>query len=248
MDFEKELNRKVRSLCIILDPAHGQDVAGKRSPDGKHLEYKWSRETISAILSEVSSVKSENWTVLSPYLDEINEPGIRNRVDRYNAIAAGYDLTVVLSLHNDALNDPPKWWKGKGGFTLFTSRGETEADPICTFIGEMMNEILENEVFRFDFGLSRLEEKRDLDREVNYTVITGYNIGRKNEVKAKYAGILIENLFMDIKPDFAKLQSPEWNKKLRWAYVVTLLLLATKLGFDNCINPITIKEKKNGKK
>ena len=24
---------------IILDPAHGIDVAGKRSPDGKHREY-----------------------------------------------------------------------------------------------------------------------------------------------------------------------------------------------------------------
>ena len=33
-----------KSLCIILDPAHGNDVKGKCSPDGTHKEYLWSRE------------------------------------------------------------------------------------------------------------------------------------------------------------------------------------------------------------
>jgi len=35
----------------ILDPAHGANTPGKRSPDGKHREYKWSREIISMILN-----------------------------------------------------------------------------------------------------------------------------------------------------------------------------------------------------
>ena len=34
----------MRKLIVILDPAHGSDVKGKRSPDGTHLEYIWSRE------------------------------------------------------------------------------------------------------------------------------------------------------------------------------------------------------------
>lgn len=34
----------MRKLIVILDPAHGSDVKGKRSPDGTHLEYLWSRE------------------------------------------------------------------------------------------------------------------------------------------------------------------------------------------------------------
>lgn len=29
----------MKKLTIILDPAHGIDIAGKRSPDGKHREY-----------------------------------------------------------------------------------------------------------------------------------------------------------------------------------------------------------------
>ena len=34
----------MRKLIVILDPAHGSDVKGKRSPDGNHLEYIWRRE------------------------------------------------------------------------------------------------------------------------------------------------------------------------------------------------------------
>ena len=29
---------------IIISTAHGQEVWGKRSPDGKHREYRWSRD------------------------------------------------------------------------------------------------------------------------------------------------------------------------------------------------------------
>ena len=30
-----------KNITIILDPAHGEDVPGKRSPDGVHREYRW---------------------------------------------------------------------------------------------------------------------------------------------------------------------------------------------------------------
>jgi N-acetylmuramoyl-L-alanine amidase len=39
----------------ILDPAHGKNVAGKRSPDGKHREYLWSRWFIESILVDMRS-------------------------------------------------------------------------------------------------------------------------------------------------------------------------------------------------
>lgn len=244
MELKEKLNRKIKSLCIILDPAHGQDVAGKRSPDGKYQEWKGSRNLIESIKDEIKNIKSPNWTLAFPYKYENNEPGLRARVKEYNDIAKDYDLTIVISLHNDAFKNPPEWWKSKGGFTFFTSRGETEADPICTFIGEKLQLLLKKETFRFDYGLTKLEKNKDLDREANFTVITGFNIGRSNEVKANYAGILIENLFMDIKENYDKLMDPEWNKKLKDAYVITLLLLATELGFDNCIDAVTVKPKK----
>ena len=40
-----------RRLLPIIDFAHGSDVAGKQSPDGRHKEYLWSRK-VGKMLAE----------------------------------------------------------------------------------------------------------------------------------------------------------------------------------------------------
>lgn len=36
-------------MKILIDNGHGVDTKGKRSPDGRLLEYKWSREIAKMI-------------------------------------------------------------------------------------------------------------------------------------------------------------------------------------------------------
>ena len=36
-------------MIIILDPGHGIDTPGKRSPDNRLLEYKYCREIVNEI-------------------------------------------------------------------------------------------------------------------------------------------------------------------------------------------------------
>jgi len=234
MDLIKKIGFKPKSFAIALDPAHGKVVSGNRSPDGKHIEYIWSRNIISEILELTQDLKSNKWDSIYPFKGHINEPGLKYRVNIYNEIKEDYDLLLVLSLHNDAYKKPAKWWNGPGGFTLFTSRGETIADPLCSFIGKEMQSYLPDEKFRFDYGLSSLEKNRDLDREADFTIISGYRRNHK-KVEVKYAGLLIENLFMDIPTDYNKLMNPKWNKNLAEVYSMTFMSLATELGFDNFI-------------
>lgn len=49
-----------RRLLPIIDFAHGSDVAGKQSPDGRHKEYLWSRK-VGKMLAE--SLKHEGFEV-----------------------------------------------------------------------------------------------------------------------------------------------------------------------------------------
>jgi len=244
MDLIKEIGFKPKSLGIAFDPAHGKNVSGKASPDGKHKEYRWSRETIEQIFDGLKNTKSNLWDLSSPFLTLETEPGLRNRVNVYNELSQDYDLLIVLSLHNDAFKNPPAWWSGPGGFTFFTSRGETHADPICTMIGNEFKNFMPNERFRFDYGLAKNEKVRDLDREANFTVITGYDLNTKHPVLANYAGILIENGFMDVKSDYLKLQTPKWNLQLIDTYIISTMVVATELGFDSLIKPIRYETKR----
>ena len=40
------------SIVVLLDNGHGIQTLGKRSPDGKLLEYKYSREIVDLIIKE----------------------------------------------------------------------------------------------------------------------------------------------------------------------------------------------------
>jgi len=92
---------------LILDVAHGKNVSGKRSPDGEHREYLWSRNQIKKLMHRFISISNLPFYFHAPFLDYENEPGLIKRVIEYNRITKAYDKTFMLSLHNDA-NHPDK--------------------------------------------------------------------------------------------------------------------------------------------
>lgn len=87
----------MKNLIIILDPAHGEEVPGKRSPDGTHREYRWSRERIKVIKESLERLGYE--VVLTNTTDR--EIGL----DKRRNFATNYkkgQKKLLLSLHNDA--------------------------------------------------------------------------------------------------------------------------------------------------
>ena len=65
----------MKQITVILDPAHGSDVPGKRSPDGTHLEYRWSRERVKSLRTKL---KAKGYDVLVTTESE-TEPGLSRR-------------------------------------------------------------------------------------------------------------------------------------------------------------------------
>ena len=43
-----------KKLTVILGTAHGKNVAGKRSPDGKFQEWEYSREIVERLRAELA--------------------------------------------------------------------------------------------------------------------------------------------------------------------------------------------------
>lgn len=217
---------------LILDPAHGEDTPGKRSPDGIHREWQWSRARIHSIFYDFENA-AKGFDVAIPFLSHKKEPGLRVRVDTYNQMAGQYKRTIMLSLHNDAFGDT---WSQPHGFTIFTSRGETDADQYATTLGMEMKRLMPEEKWRFDFGLSKDELVKDLDREANFTVLAGYRTDPtkpatpENWTPTKYDGILIENNFMTNRGDIDKLMDPKWNARLESVYFAAIMKLMHGLG------------------
>ena len=120
----------MRKLIIILDPAHGKDVKGKRSPDGTHLEYIWSREICKKLKDRLIlndfRVKYTNETE--------NEIGLSKRKEIANNIKSSPgEYKFLVSLHNNAAGDGTQWLNAKG-FEIYTSKGQTISDKFATII------------------------------------------------------------------------------------------------------------------
>ena len=213
----------MNKIALILDVAHGINVLGKRSPDGKFKEWKWSRDFCREIFRPLA-LGDYYFDTFCPYLDENNEPGLKTRVSYYEKLAENYDRTIMLSIHVDAFGNGSKWYNNITGFSFWTSRGETPADKIATFIGEsFQKKYLRDERMRYAYWMNKGENIKDLDWESNFTIL----------VSNKYDGILIENLFQTNYDDvYNKLLNDTWNKILIDLYHSTIIDLMQMVKID----------------
>lgn len=213
------------SNCLIIDVAHGINVPGKRSPDGKHLEYIWSRDRAKNIMKKIlnSNMFKTNFEYYSPFMNDLNEPGMTPRVKKYNEISAGFDNCVVIPLHNDGFGDGSEWTDPRG-ISFWTSRGETLADVYCNQLFDYFKIHMPNEKFRTAYWLGKDEKVKDPDYEANFTLLAGNKV-----IVPDYVGIYMEVLFQTNNEDIKKLMSFKWNDMFEDVLIESMINLFDKI-------------------
>jgi N-acetylmuramoyl-L-alanine amidase len=86
----------MEKIIIILDAAHGEDTPGKRSPDGRFREYRWSREII---LDLSIQLKKLGYKVFESN-PSVSEIGLSKRAANANKIE-GLNK-IFISIHANA--------------------------------------------------------------------------------------------------------------------------------------------------
>lgn len=180
----------MKSLVIILDPAHGKNVPGKSSPDGMHKEYFWSRYVCSKLQK---MLKNNGYDVFITVSDD-NEPGLKERVKRANKFPG--TKKILISIHNNAAGDGLTW-RTASGVEIYTTTGKTKSDIVATEIMDCIQKNFSYLKIRSDFI------DGDIDKESNFTVLTG-----------KYYAVLLEWLFMDNREDLKIIQNTSETEKL----------------------------------
>lgn len=171
---------------IILDNAHGEDTPGKRSPNGEHREYLWSRNFNSRL---AESLRAEGFDVIINNVED-EDISLAERVRRANSVPG---KNLFISNHNNAGGMGDDWYNARG-FSVYTTRGETKSDILA--------EIFYQEYESTFPGLKtrRDESDGDADQEANFAVIRGANC----------PAVLIEWLFQDNKEDVRLLNDEDW--------------------------------------
>lgn len=184
----------MKKLLIILDPAHGEETPGKRSPDGRHREYKWSRERCQQI---AILLRAHGYTVV--FTNETDkEIGLSKRKAVANDYAKQYPnlVSFLISPHNNAAGNGSDWMKASG-IEVFTTIGRTTSDIFADYMLKQFKAWFPSAIHRY-----YKDEYLERDKETNFTVLMG-----------NYSAMLIEFLFQDNKDDVAMLEDQTVNKR-----------------------------------
>lgn len=174
---------------FILDNGHGMDTRGKCSPiweNGKWVEeWDFNRDMVFRIeiKARQAGIKTIN------IVPELNDIPLSTRCKRINEAYAADKSAILLSIHANA--------GGGTGFEVYTTPGQTKADPIATALIEQLQRDFPTIKMRTDMT------DKDPDKESNFYILKHTNC----------PSLLAELLFMDRYEDCQLLLSDEWRDK-----------------------------------
>lgn len=165
-------------MMILLDAGHGIDTPGKRSPDGRFLEYKWNRE----VAFKVWELLSEKGFKADFVVTETNDIPLSTRVRRINTICKelGKDNVLLLSIHSNASGNG-RCWMDANGWSCYTSKGDTLSDSIAEVFYSVFEEYFNDRTIRRDMS------DGDSDCEADFYIIK----------RTPCPALLLENFFFD---------------------------------------------------
>ena len=165
-------------MKVLIDPGHGIDTPGKRSPDGQFLEYLWNRQVADLLMERLVSMGIDASLVVT----ETNDVTLRNRVNRVNTICnkVGASNVLLVSIHANAAGNGSSWQNAKG-WSCYTSKGKTKSDQVAECLYEAFEEEFPERKIRKDMS------DGDRDWEENFYVLE----------KSRCPAVLLENFFYD---------------------------------------------------
>ena len=199
-------------MKILIDNGHGSQTKGKRSPDGKLLEYAYTRELARRIVSILKS-RGYDSELLVP---EDNDIPLSERVRRVNEICLTYEPSCPSHRHGRPLHRHGRprpaispsspaptgdllpnvilislhinaagdgsKWHTATGWSCYTCKGQTESDHLADCLYKAAEQILKNQVIRTDYAIDG-----DPDWEENFYILR----------HSLCPAVLTENFFMD---------------------------------------------------
>ena len=187
-------------MKVLIDPGHGIDTPGKRSPDSLFREYLWNRQVADLILDGLISAGVDASLVVT----ETNDVTLRNRVNRVNTICnrLGASNVLLVSIHANAAGDGSAWMNARG-WSCYTSKGKTGSDQVAECLYDAFEEEFQDRKIRKDMS------DGDRDWEENFYVLQ----------KSKCAAVLLENFFYDNREECAWMLQEETKRRIASAVV-----------------------------
>jgi N-acetylmuramoyl-L-alanine amidase len=191
-------------MKILIDNGHGNNTPGKRSPDGRLLEWQYAREIAKAVVSRLRNAGYDAELLVTENYDV----PLLERVHRANAKcqSLGKENVIVVSVHCNAAGNGKEWLKATG-WEIWTSEGMTDSDRLAEWMLRMAELSFPDKIRVWR------QEQYQRDKEKNFTILKS----------TLCPAVLTENFFMDNQDDVAFLLSEEGKKAIVNCHVLGII-------------------------
>ena len=187
-------------MKILIDNGHGRETAGKRSPDGRLLEWAYNREIARRVVAGLSSLGLDA-ELLVPEDEDI---ALAERCKRVNLVCSefGRRNVCLISIHVNAAGRGNKWYNAEG-WCCYTTPGQTAGDVLANYLCQAALQNLPGHRMRFDYT------DGDADQEAAFYILR----------HTVCASCLTENGFMDCRRSCDFLLSDEGKTAIAQLHV-----------------------------
>ena len=119
-------------MVILTDAGHGENTAGKRSPDGRLLEWKYSREIAAEVVKRLKTMDYNAQQLVT----EENDISLGTRCKRVNDICKhfGASNVLVVSVHCNAAGADGKWHDARGWQACVSLNASTKSKQLACYL------------------------------------------------------------------------------------------------------------------
>lgn len=171
---------------ILIGNGHGNTTLGKRSPDGRLLEWKYTREIAKEVVKRLKE-QGYDADLVVPEDADVSLTTRANRVNRWCDVLGSKNVCFV-SIHCNAAGNGTQWMNARG-WEAWTSVGQTQGDKLADCLYDAAESVLKPLIP--DVKIRTDHTDGDRDKESNFTVLQ----------KTRCAAVLTENMFQDNKED-----------------------------------------------
>ena len=98
------------NMIILLDNGHGRETPGKRSPDGRLMEWEYTRQLAAAIEARLLATGYN----VRRIVEEAADVPLRERCRRVNEVCRTHPHVLLISLHCNAAGNGSQWCEARG--------------------------------------------------------------------------------------------------------------------------------------
>ena len=178
-------------VIILLDNGHGAETPGKRSPDGRLMEWEYTRQLAAAIEARLLATGYN----VRRIVEEAADVPLRERCRRVNEVCRTHPHVLLISLHCNAAGNGSQWCEARGWGAYVSLNASENSKRLARRLCEAA-ELFGQKVRRYAPGQPWWPQDLAMCRDT------------------KCPAVLTENLFQDNRADVEYLLSTEGRQAL----------------------------------